>query len=167
MDVKAWIRKITKPVDKYKYVILILIIGVALMMFPTGSTSNKVIAEELQQEAAIPMNEKIAELLSKVEGAGKVEVLLSIKTGEEILYQSDNDVSTNENSSTSRMDTVITSDSQRNEAGLIKQTNPPIYLGAIILCQGADSPTVQLALCDAVCKITGLSSDKISILKMK
>jgi len=166
MDVKALLQKVTKPVGKYKYVILVLVIGFVLMTLP----GNSVVSKETVQNSSkpsIPLNEQIAALLSKVEGAGKVEVMLSIKTGEEILYQSDDDINTTEQTNTSRKETVVVTDSQRNEVGLIKQTNPPDYLGAIIICQGADSPRVQLALCDAVSKITGLSSDRISILKMK
>jgi stage III sporulation protein AG len=40
-------------------------------------------------------------------------------------------------------------------------------MGAIVVCQGGDQPTVRLAILDAVSKVTGLGADKISILKMK
>ena len=167
MDIKALLQKATKPIEKYKYVVLILIIGVVLMVLPESGSTNKTSTSDSLQQAATPLDEQIAALLSKVDGAGKVEVMLSIETGEEILYQFDEDINTGEQTNISKKETVVITDSQRNECGLIKQTNPPDYLGAIIVCQGADSPRVQLALCDAVSKITGLSSDRISILKMK
>lgn len=167
MDVKALLQKAAKPMEKYKYVIFVLMIGLVLMLLPGKSNTDNMRVASSEQETVIPLNEQIAALLSKVEGAGKVEVMLSIETGEEILYQSDEDINTGEQTAASRKETVIITDSERNEIGLIRQTNPPNYLGAIIICQGADSPRVQLALCDAVSKITGLSSDRISILKMK
>jgi len=40
-------------------------------------------------------------------------------------------------------------------------------MGAVIVCQGADDPQVRLSIVDAVSKVTGLGSDKISVLKMK
>ena len=43
----------------------------------------------------------------------------------------------------------------------------PTYLGAVIVCQGGDSPTVKLAIVEAVSNATGLSADKITVLKMK
>ncbi len=165
MDIKALFHKVTKPVSKYKYAILVLILGLVLMTIP-AKTNNNATNESLKQ-TQIPLNEEIAALLSTVEGAGKVEVMLSIQTGEEILYQSDEDINTAEQANTSRKKTVIISDNQRNEQGLVKQTNPPRYLGAVIVCQGADDPKVQLVLCDALSKITGLGLDRISILKMK
>ena len=167
MDIKEMLLKVTAPIQKYKYVLLILIIGLVLMMLPSQTKNTDSDAQSLLQETTIPLNEQIAALLSKVEGAGRVEVMLSIETGEEILYQADEDINTTEQSSATRKETVVITDSERSETGLIRQTNPPNYLGAIVVCDGADSPTVRLALCEAVSKITGLGSDRIAILKMK
>ena len=167
MDIKEMLRKATAPIQKYKYILLILIIGLILMLLPSQTKNTDSDTQSLLQEATIPLNEQIAALLSKVEGAGRVEVMLSIETGEEILYQADEDINTTEQSSATRRETVIITDSERSEAGLIRQTNPPNYLGAIVVCDGADSPIIRLALCEAVSKITGLGSDRIAILKMK
>ena len=41
------------------------------------------------------------------------------------------------------------------------------YLGAIILCQGADHADVKLQITQAVSRATGLGTDRISVLKMK
>ena len=62
---------------------------------------------------------------------------------------------------------MIIVDADRKESGLIKQVNPQKYLGAIVVCQGADSPSVRLAITQAVSRIIGLSADKICVLKMK
>ena len=64
------------------------------------------------------------------------------------------------------INTVIVSGNDRTESGLVRQINPPVYMGAIVVCQGADDPTVQLAIIDAVSKITGLGTHRISVLKM-
>ena len=58
-------------------------------------------------------------------------------------------------------------DNSRNERGLVIRTDPPKYLGAVVLCQGADSSVVRLAVIDAVSKVTGLGTDRICVLKMK
>lgn len=39
--------------------------------------------------------------------------------------------------------------------------------GAVVVCEGSDSPGVRLDVTNAVMAYTGLGSDKISILKMK
>ena len=93
--------------------------------------------------------------------------MLTVSTGEQTLYQTNNDYSTDANGSQEKTDTVTVTDSQRNETGLIRQVNPPIYLGAVIVCEGADNPAVRLSITEAVSRITGLGTDKISVLKMK
>ena len=58
-------------------------------------------------------------------------------------------------------------DSNRNQTGLVCQIDPPTYLGAVVLCQGAENSTVRLAITQAVSNATGLGYHKITILKMK
>jgi stage III sporulation protein AG len=102
-----------------------------------------------------------------IRGAGKVQVLLTVAAGEEYLYQTNSDISTSANGSEARTDTVTVTDSQRNDTGLLRQVNPPVYLGAVVVCQGADRAEVRLAIVEAVSTYTGLGADRISVLKMK
>ena len=93
--------------------------------------------------------------------------MLTEALGEEIIYQTNDDISNGDTSSSSRGDTVTITDSERNENGLVRQQNPPKYMGAIVVCQGGDNATVRLAIIEAVSNVTGLGADKISVLKMK
>ena len=167
MDIKNAVSKLKSAMEKYKYVCIILLVGLTLLLLPdkkqetvkqVSSTQNSM--EKLDEEA-------LANILQAVEGAGSVQVMLSVASGEKTVYQTDQDtLGTGENNSV-KTQTVIITDSQRNEIGLINQVNPPIFLGAIVVCQGADSPTVKLAITQAVSKITGLGTEKICVLKMK
>lgn len=164
MGMKFKQEALVKFAGKYKYVLVIIIVGVLLMLIPGKSGAE----EEISVDQRVVTNsdsveEKLEELLSKVHGAGEVHVLLTDLSGEEIVYQTD-DRGTGDNANT---DTVIVTDSNRNQAGLIQQRNPPVYRGAVIVCDGADDPQVRLALTDAVKNATGLRSDQISVLKMK
>ena len=93
----------------------------------------------------------------------RVRVLLTQREGERTVYQTDEDST----SSGIRSDTVLLNGSDRSQTGLVQQVNPPTYLGAVIVCQGADSASVRLAIVSAVGSVTGLSTDKITVLKMK
>lgn len=155
---------------KYRYVLLVLLAGLVLMALPEGKKAEESPASQAVEEtqpARPELQDSLAEILSQVDGAGKVRVLLTQSAGEQILYQTDEDLSTAENSSTVRRETVIIQDSGRAESGLIQQVNPPVYQGAIVLCQGADSAAVRLSIVEAVANATGLTSDKITVLKMK
>ena len=93
--------------------------------------------------------------------------MLTVSAGETTLYQNDQDTNTGDTTSSVRQETVIITDSDRNQHALISQVLPPKYQGAVIVCQGADLPTVKLAIVEAVSKATGLGADQISVLKMK
>ena len=157
--------KLAEYGKKYGWTAVILLIGIVLLLIPgNGSDENQDPGIIESMDNILSLEEALSEILSTVQGAGKVRVMLSVASGEETIYQ--NDTNTQENGS-GRQDTVIVSDSDRNELGLVKQINPPVYRGAIVVCQGADSPVVRLAVTEAVATVTGLTSDKISILKMK
>lgn len=156
-----------KLLAKYKHVLLILLVGIGLMLLPSGGKSTSQNAAPTAEPEPIAktqtLQEQLSDLLSRMEGAGRVEVLLTLATGEETLYQTDGD----RTSETERFDTVLVSDSGHNETGLIRQVNPPTYLGAVVLCQGADSSALRLAITQAVANATGLGYHKITVLKMK
>ena len=85
------------------------------------------------------------------------------ETGRENIYQTDIQTDTDRRSE----DTVLVEDASRTETGLIRRTLEPTYRGAVILCQGADQPSVRLAIVEAVRCVTGLGADRISVLNMK
>ncbi len=167
MDLGSIRAKSTEFIKKYRYVGIVLMAGLVLMVLPT-STNNTQTQGSLHNETTQTesISDSLAQILTKIDGAGKVEVLLSIAQGQQTIYQTDNTYSGSENSAT-KSDTVIITDSQRNQRGLIEQINPPKYQGAIIVCQGAESASVRLAIVNAVSNITGLGTDRISVLKMK
>lgn len=153
---------VAEYVRKYRYVALLLLAGLLLMALPEKREPVPV-AEQPQGSAVSCLEAQLEEILSRVKGAGKVEVLLTQRCGEEILYQTDSDAG----DSVNREDTVILTDSDREETGLVRQVLPPVYLGAVIVAQGGDSPAVKLAIVEAVMDVTGLKSHQITVLKMK
>ena len=160
--------KIIYGFRRYKYALLILLVGLCLMLIPGKSrdtpVQNTVQTTQPQKEQGIHV--QLAKILSQIQGAGRVEVMLTVAAGEKTVYQTDEDISNGENGTT-RIETVIITNENRGQAGLIQQVNPPVYLGAIVVCQGADHAAVRLAIVEAVCKVTGLGADRVSVLKMK
>lgn len=169
MDLKAILKKHPDFWGKYKYVILILIFGLILMVLPDFTSSAKD-TQPQQQTIIQPQKteeEKLEEILSKIDGAGEVCVMLSLARGEETVYQTDADNTSSENNTSTRLESVIISGEDRRETGLVRQVNPAVYQGAVVICKGGDKPEVRLAIVEAVSDITGLGSDRISVLKMK
>ena len=159
MDIKVIREKASVWIGKYKFVILILLVGICLMLIPGVKNEETVITEEIGVEET-SLDKELEQILSNIQGAGRVQVMLTVASGEQIIYQMDIPAS-------DRQDTVIITGQDRVEDGLIQQILSPTYRGAIVLCQGADSASVCLAIKDAVSKVTGLDSSQISVLKMK
>lgn len=152
---------------RYKYIFLIFLAGIVLMLFPTADSKKTEQQPTHVQEQAetVRLEEQLSELLSQLAGAGKVQVLLTEATGQQTVYQENRDIS--QQSESTKTSTVILSDSTRGQEGLVCQVNPPTYLGAVVLCQGADLPSVRLSITEAVSNATGLGYHKITVLKMK
>lgn len=170
MELKKYTAQIKVWIEKYKYVILVLLIGIVLMCVPFNASDhndNNVDSESAEHMESKSYKAILAEILSLVDGAGTVEVMLTTSKGEETLYQED--INRNQDAECEELSshTVIITDGDRNQRGLIKQVIQPVYLGAIIVCEGADDPAVKLAIVDAVSKVTGLGADRICVLKMK
>lgn len=159
----AWLKK-------YKYVVIILLVGVVLMLCPT-ETKNKEVSIPIEPDKrTIHLEitaEQLEEMLSHIQGVGKVEVLLTYAAGERAVFHTNEHRASTEGSLSEEYETVLITDNNREEEALVAQILPPEYQGAVIVCQGAENPSVKFAVSEAVSKATGLGTDRISVLKMK
>lgn len=159
---------VTTFLKKYRWAAVVLLAGLILMSLPEKKDGPK---EEMTSHQEVCESEDLQtaleELLAQMDGAGKVRVLLSPASGMQTYYQTNENLSKEADSSQRRTETVIISGSDRSQSALVQRVDPPVYLGAVVICQGADSPKVRLAVVDAVSTATGLTSDKISVWRMK
>ena len=103
--------------------------------------------------------------LSRVEGAGEVSVVLTLRSGtRQVLAQDISSARAGEEETEERTTVVVSAGSGREEAVALQQIYPQ-FQGALVVCAGGDDPAVQLKLVEAVSALTGLGSDKISICK--
>ena len=143
--------------EKYRWFLLVLVLGVGLMLLPDRVETVKTPVSETPRKE--DLQTRLSQVLSRLEGAGETVVLLTEVTGEEPRYQADI-------SDSGRQDTVLVTGSDRTQSGLVRRIDPPAYRGALILCQGGGDPAVRLAVTQAGAGITGLSADKITVLKL-
>lgn len=151
-----------KYIEKYRYLIIIFLLGILLLILPPKKESTAVPTPELITSTD-SLQSSLRDILSLVSGAGNVEVLLTEAKGEKIHFQLDEEISDGK----ARKEAVLITNTEREETGLIQQINPPEYLGAVVICQGADNAVVRLSIVEAVMSVTGLTSDHITVLKMK
>ncbi len=173
---KNWQTGLIRLWEKYKYFIGVILVGVALLAssgLPEKEAETSGTESELTQEFDLSaFQQAVSESLSKIDGAGRVEVLLSLESGEESVYASDVNKSSqtasdgSSSSETYQSAMSILSDGSYGESPVLLKSNYPTFRGAVVLCDGADSSTVRLEITQAVSALCGISSDHISISKM-
>ena len=139
---------------KYRYVLLVALAGLGLMLIPSGPAEAEPVPTAAVEES---LESRLEAILGRIEGAGEVKVLLTEDRGGEVFYQTEGEDGK----------TVLISGADRSESGLVRTTQPPSYRGAVVVCRGADSAAVRLAVVEAVANATGLGTARITVLKMK
>ena len=122
--------------------------------------NNKITQEELSNESSkATLEEKLKNILSQIEGAGEVDVMITYESSEEIQPAFNTNTTTEETkevdqqggertvTTSSENKTMITSSS--NEPIVIK-TNQPKINGVIVVATGAKDLTVKETLYSAV-----------------
>lgn len=158
-----WKQK-TEKLQKYKYVALVLCIGVALMLLPTGTKSGTEpkIAEKASDLSfdLVGLQEELGKALSEIRGVGEATVVLSLSdTGEDVLAV--------DQLPEGETKTVIISGGSYVQQPVRVKSNYPRFQGALVVCDGGGNAAVKLEVLKAVSAITGLSSDQISINQRK
>ena len=149
--------------EKFKYPALILLLGLVLILWPAKQKPEQPPEEPAHAEPEDRLDARMEEILSCIEGAGRVRVLLTKRTGDETVFQTDETASKGEDSESRTRTTVMSG----ADVPVVRQTVYGQYRGALIVCGGADSPSVRLQLINAVAGLTGLPADRITVIKMK
>lgn len=151
--------------EKYKYVLLVIAAGVLLLLLPTGGGGTAEQREQVQSVQAEGFDleqfeEKLEQTLSKIDGAGRARVVLTLDSGSRRVLAQDQDRD-GEGGGSATTVTVGRGSGQQEVVPL--QTIAPNFRGALVVCPGGGDPQVRLKLVEAVAALTGLGSDRISI----
>lgn len=167
-------KKLLTLLEKYKFVLLVLLAGVLLLLMPSfageGQARAAPSAGVTAEGAALgveSLEQKLSDTLSQVEGAGAVRVVLTLKTGTRQIYAQDVTTSEQSGASEKTTTTVVTSKGGSGQEAVQLQQVFPTFQGALVVCPGGDDPGVRLKMTEAVSALTGLGADKISICKGK
>ncbi|MDO4811609.1 MAG: stage III sporulation protein AG [Eubacteriales bacterium] len=153
---------------KYKFVVFIILAGVLLMMLPSGKKTQTTKKETTGTEETFSlkeMEEKMTDVLSHIQGVGKIRVMLTLKSGSQLHLAEDISRSDKENDTKYDSETVTVNRGSGSQEVVVTNQIYPTYQGAVIVCQGAGQSSVRLAVTEAVAALTGLSADKISVVK--
>lgn len=157
-------------------------VGVALIGMGgfLGTTKKEEVPKTEVKEVQKSLENRLKEILSKVDGAGRVDVLITYKaTSEKIVAKQikQEDTSTDETatigdersikSNVMESAYVIIENSDGSQAPLVLKEEEPEIEGVIIVAEGGDNVIVKNSLISAVEAALGVKSHKIEVLKMK
>lgn len=158
--------KIGKIIQTYQLPLLILAVGIVLMLLPLRSPENK---QESQVEkdsfSLTETEEKMERILGNIAGVGRVNVMLTLKSGSALQLAQDKDYSERDSEKKADEQVVKLNRGSGVQEVIVTHEISPTYLGAVVVCDGADNAEVCLAVTEAVAVLTGLSSDKIRVAK--
>ena len=84
MDQLAWKEKVPALLKKYRYFLLVLLVGLMLMCLPErGEGADETAAVTASPVEDISMEQRLEEILGQIRGAGRVRVMLTEETGAE------------------------------------------------------------------------------------
>lgn len=153
---------------KYKYVVLVVLIGVGLLLWPSGNGDGEIpLTDSPVPTVRRDLETEMAEILGVMSGVGQVRVMLTVESEGETQLAQDTELSYRGDSAapedySRRSETVLVDDGS-GDAAVVVRTMHPTYRGALVVCQGGGQPDVKLAVTEAVAALTGLSADRITV----
>lgn len=156
--IKSLFKKI-KP--EYLIVAACFMIILSLLLSSFGQTSKSESDSDVDDYVSM-LEEKLSSRLSELDGAGKVKVIISVKSGLKNEYATEKQVS----AGISGDKTVETPVLVSGKPLVLGEVYPEIC-GVIVMAKGANNVKVKLSLVTAVQTFLAVTSDKIQVLPMK
>ena len=188
MDFKSFFKNHSfKQWDKTQWTILILA-GILLMVIaiPTEEKRDREVTLE-EREENVSLNEesyaeslerRLKNKLSKMGGAGRVEVMITLENYGESVVEKDNADSTSrrvqegaegrnttEETREVHMETVY-QDADRGKEPFVGSEKTPKIAGVLVVAQGADKTAVKQNISDAVMALFQIDVNRIKVVKM-
>lgn len=156
--------------DRYKYVLLVGAVGLALLLWPQKKEAAPPADPPLEEDLAARVAEteaRLASILEEMEGVGRARVMLTVKSGGETVYAYDLSERLEGESALSRQQELVTLSGSGQQSPVERMRLSPVFQGAAVVCQGGDSYAVRLQVTQVIQSLTGITTDHIVISKMK
>ena len=157
--------------DRYKYAVLVVLIGAGLLLWPSGGSGpgGKLLSSGEDRAEQPELQTEMEEILAAMDGVGQVKVMLTVDSDGERQLAQDTELkysgpTASPEDYSRRSETVLVKGGTGAETVTVRRIYPT-YRGALIVCQGGDRAEVRLAVTEAVAALTGLTTDRVTVAK--
>lgn len=171
--------KIKSKFSGIKNIKLLVILGFAgMFMILFSEFSGK--AEDKEKKTsdsdmsvsdyAADMEKQLENILRKIEGVGKVSVMLTVDGTEEYIYvreEKESILQDNDSKSSETENKYILVQNDGNKEALVKKVINPEISGVVVVCEGGKTSSVREKVYNAVSVSLGIPSNRIYVDSLK
>jgi stage III sporulation protein AG len=170
---KKYSDKLKELMKKPKFLQVAVIIGLAAMglIFISGLSKPKQEAVSVSPDVGVftssdeyaeKLQAELEEIISKIEGVGDSDILVTIGVSEEYVYAEDGKQGTGSVSSE-----VVVIDGDGGKHALTQKIISPKITGVVIVCEGGDDSRTVEKVYKAVSAATGIGASRIYVAERK
>lgn len=182
-----WLKKskLIAKIKSIKHIRIILAVVLMVMVFilwfvrfdfntKETTTANSVNTNNIANYAA-ELESRLSKTLSQIEGAGSVDVMITLDGSSQLILAYDTEsrtnstdnttssgTSTKSNNTTTNSTPIIITKNGQSEPLILSEIMPNIK-GVVVVCEGANNIRVKLNILQAVQALLGVSSGQIEI----
>ena len=148
-----------------RYIVLVILAGLLMLLWPDGRSDVRPKEEAMPAAAGSceydlsALEQKLTGTLSQIKGAGRTHVVLTLSsTGRVRLAENRSEAGDD-----LKTDVILVKRGSGQEGVVEVERQYPVFLGALVVCEGGGNAGVKLELLQAVKALTGLRAEQISI----
>lgn len=169
------IKDLIKKDKKLAFMLLLAIIGVVLLIgseFFNKEKSDQNLKTSIDtSEYAENIEKKLVEIISAIDGAGNVSVMVTVETSEENVYarqvKGDEQTDSEKSALQYEYEYIVVKSGTSAENGMLLKVIEPNIRGVAIVCDGGDNASVRENIINTVSAVLNIKTNKISVCKKK
>lgn len=173
----------------YKNIVLALGFGGMLLIFCSNffkpkltekTKSNETVTCSSYSDYTTNLENSLESVVSSIEGAGQSKVLLTLESGTETIYATEekiNKVTSEDKADNNTLRTKLSDDCEKkyitvrdsdgSEKALAVTELQPKIKGALIVCAGGDNPAVKQRIIESISTVLNLPTNRICVTKLE
>lgn len=165
------------PNKKSLVLAIVAVLAIVFLIFSEFATETAEDAAEESLKTGVAsteyiktQEEKLALLLEKIDGAGEVEVMITLESCYENVYLKDSTLKTESTKGIFKEEQeesfIMAKTGSDTQNGIIIKVYEPVVKGVAVVASGGDNETVKMAIIETVSAVFNINSTSISVEKM-